>query len=224
MANPPAAVVFDLDGTLLDTAPDLAGALNRLLADEGLPPLALGTVREIVGEGAVRMIERGLAAAGAATDGPLDADLRRRFLDHYRACMTERTRPFPGAVRALEELSAKGRPLAICTNKSHGFSAAILAELGLEKFFGALIGGDSLATNKPDPAPLHAAIAGVGGTPERAVMIGDSITDVGAARAAGVPVIVVSFGYTSIAPRALGADAVIDHFDELLPALAAIEG
>ena len=224
MATSPPTVVFDLDGTLVDSAPDLTGALNALLAEQGLAPLALESVRNMVGEGAVRMIERGLAAAGLELHDGLSEGLRDRFLHHYRACMTERTRPFPGAVAALEHLHAGGSPLAVCTNKRMDLTAPLLEGLGLDRFFGAVIAGDSLDVGKPDPAPLRAAIERAGGQHENAAMVGDSDIDVATARAAGVPVVVVAFGYTRIPPDELGADGVIDHFDQLADALAVLTG
>ena len=224
MSLAPTTVVFDLDGTLIDSAPDLAGALNAVLVEQGLPPLSLDSVRAMVGEGAVKMIERGLAAAGMTMDDGLSDSLRDSFLVHYRARMTERTRPFPGVVAALETLRDAGTALAVCTNKRMDFTVPILDGLDLARFFGAVIGGDSLAVAKPDPAPLRAAIEGAGGSSGGAVMVGDSDIDVATARAVGVPVIAVSFGYTRVPPRELGADAVIDHFDELADALAHING
>lgn len=224
MSPAPTTVVFDLDGTLIDSAPDLAGALNAVLGEQGLPPLALDSVRAMVGEGAVKMIERGLAAAGMTMDDGLSDTLRESFLDHYRNCMTQRTRPFPGVVEALEALRDAGTALAVCTNKRMDLTGPILEGLDLARFFGAVIGGDSLAVAKPDPAPLRAAIEGAGGSRGGAVMVGDSDIDVATARAVGVPVIAVSFGYTRVPPRELGADAVIDHFDELAGALAHING
>ena len=224
MPPAPTTVVFDLDGTLIDSAPDLAGALNAVLGEQGLPPLSLDSVRAMVGEGVVKMLERGLAAAGMTMDDGLSNNLRDRFLDHYRDRMTQRTRPFPGVVEALESLRDAGTALAVCTNKRMDFTVPILETLDLARFFGAVIGGDSLAVAKPDPAPLRAAIERAGGSPGGAVMVGDSDIDVATARAVGVPVIAVSFGYTHVPPRELGADAVIDHFDQLADALARING
>ena len=217
-------IVFDLDGTLVDSAPDLAEALNRLLGENGLPEVTPDSVRSMVGEGAARMIARSFAAAGRAMgDEPPDG-LRRRFLAHYADCLADSTRPFPGAVAALETLAAAGRRLAVCTNKSEATSRTLLDRLGLSRFFGAVVGGDSLAVHKPDPRHLTAAILRAGGTPERAAMVGDSIVDVEAARAAAVPVVAVSFGYTRIPPAQLGADALIGSFDELVPALDRLAG
>lgn len=220
-------IIFDLDGTLVDSAPDLTEALNRVLAEQGLPPVELAAVRHMIGDGAVKLIERGFTAAGRAFDGNLPQDLRQSFLDHYEDCLTDSTRPFPGAMEALDYLAGEGVRMAVCTNKPAAMSEVILDRLGLNRFFDTLLGGDSLAVTKPDPAPLYAAIEGAGGTvtpgkANGAVMIGDSHTDVATARAAGTPVVVVSFGYTRIAPRDLGADAVIDHYDELITALGAL--
>ncbi|MFP6758565.1 MAG: phosphoglycolate phosphatase [Alphaproteobacteria bacterium] len=215
-------IIFDLDGTLVDSAPDLTEALNRVLIEQDLPPVTAASVRHMVGDGAVKMIERGFAAAGKRFDGTLPDQLRQSFLDHYADCLIDQTVPYPGVIAALERFSAAGRRMAVCTNKPFAMSEVVLAELGLARFFDAVLGGDSLAVHKPDPAHLHAAIEGAGGRAPRAIMVGDSATDVAAARNTGVPVVVVSFGYTRIAPRDLGADAVIDHFDELIPALAAL--
>ncbi len=221
-------IIFDLDGTLVDSAPDLTEALNRVLSDQGLPSVELAAVRHMIGDGAVKLIERGFTAAGRAFDGNLPQDLRQAFLDHYEDCLTDKTRPFPGAVKALEFLAGEGIRMGVCTNKPAAMSEVILERLGLARFFDTLLGGDSLAVTKPDPTPLYAAIEGAGGSaapgnPNGAVMVGDSHTDVATARAAGTPVVVVSFGYTRIAPRDLGADAVIDHYDELVPALSTLK-
>jgi len=215
----PGPVIFDLDGTLLDTAPDLASALNALLAEEGCQSLPLALVRAMVGRGAVHMIKQGLAHAGLTIDGALPEHMRSRFLDHYRTRYIDQTVPFPGAVKALTQLKEIGHPLAVCTNKSYEMSVSILDGLKLSHFFAGVIGGDSLAQAKPDAAPIYAAIELTGGAKDTAIVVGDSITDVRAAYAAGVPAVAVSFGYTEIAPHDLGADAVIDHFDELIPAL-----
>lgn len=219
MKNNPGPIIFDLDGTLLDTAPDLSAALNTLLVEEGYKSIPLLEVRNMVGRGAVHMIQQGLARAGIQIEGDLPDDMRSRFIDHYRACCTKQTVPFPGVLRTLSSLTEMGHPLSICTNKQESMSIEIIRKLELEGFFSGIIGGDTLLKPKPDPRPIHAAIELTGGTRERAVMVGDSITDVQAARAANIPVIAVSFGYTEISPNNLGADEVIDHFDELIPAI-----
>ncbi len=212
-------IVFDLDGTLIDSAPDLAEALNRVLADNGLAATEPAAVRHMVGEGAAKMIERGFAAAGRAFDGPPPESLRLAFLAHYEDCLVERTRPFPGVADTLASLAARQCRLAICSNKPEAMSRTVLKELGLAHFFPVVLGGDSLEVRKPDPVHLTTTITRAGGAADSAVMVGDSITDVAAARAAGVPVIVVNWGYTRIAPADLGADAVISHFPDLLPTL-----
>ena len=222
MTELPGPIVFDLDGTLIDSAADLTEALNRVLADQRLPAVAEESVRHMVGDGAVRLIERGFAAAGRQMDGPLPEQLRQAFLDHYAMCLMERTCAHPGVPEALAAISAAGRRMAVCTNKPAAMSETILEHLGLARYFDAVLGGDSLKVRKPHPGHLIAAIEQSGGEAPRAVMVGDSGNDVAAARAARVPVVVVSFGYTSVAPHALGADAVIDHFDELLAALAGL--
>lgn len=223
MKYAPGPVIFDLDGTLLDTAPDLASALNEVLKEEGYLPLSLSAVRSMVGKGAVEMIKRGLAESGQApSEAYLRGDLRQRFLKHYQNCYLDGTKPFPAVVDTLGKLKEEGHPMAVCTNKSYENSVAILNGLDLGKYFLGIIGGDTLQTAKPDPAPVDAAIALTKGLQSSAIMVGDSITDVTAAHAAGIPVIVVSFGYTDIEPHNLGADSVIDHFDELIPTLTKI--
>jgi len=213
------AVIFDLDGTLVDTAPDLTRSLNKVLADIGRPAVAEDTVRHLIGLGARKLIERGLDATGGAAGGAGLDDLLARFLSHYRAHIADYSQPFPGAVKMLNDLRRQGMGLAICTNKSEALARRLLEALDLLDYFPTVIGGDSLARKKPDPAPLLAAITGLGASPCRAVMVGDSETDVRAARAARVPVIAVSFGYTRTAPAALGADAVIDRLEALPKAL-----
>jgi len=217
-----ATVVFDLDGTLVDSAPDLAAALNHVLAGEGLPTLPLARVRSLVGAGAVAMLRRGFEVAGEPLGAARLPPLRLRFLDHYRAGIARRTRPFPGALAALDALAGAGHALALCSNKPEAMCRALLDALDLSARFASVIGGDSVGIGKPDPAPLRAAVERAGGNVTEAVMIGDSAPDVGAARALGIPVCLVSFGYTDIPAGELGADAVIDHFRELSEALGAL--
>ena len=205
-------IVFDLDGTLVDTAPDLTHALNYALARGGQPPVSPETVRSLVGLGAQVMVEEGLRRAG------VKADLKSMlgdFLTHYEANIAAESRPFPGAVEALDRLKTEGARLAICTNKRESLSRKLLQELGLERYFSAIAGRDTFAVSKPDPGHLTGAIRLAGGDPFRAVMIGDSDVDVKAAKAASVPVVLVSFGYAGPAPAATAAEAVIDHFEEL---------
>ena len=199
----PATIVFDLDGTLVDTGPDLTASLNHALGALGRPTVDAATVRHLVGHGARALIERGLGLSG----GGSDADVARAlplFLDYYAAHIADASRPYPGAAAMLDALAAAGVRLAICTNKPVALSRALVAALGWSGRFAANLGGDSLAVRKPDPAPLLAAIAAVGGNAEDAVFVGDSIVDVATARAARVPVVAVSFGFADRPDRGIG--------------------
>ncbi|MFD1705076.1 phosphoglycolate phosphatase [Methylopila henanensis] len=215
----PLTVVFDLDGTLVESAPDLVEALAAAMAAEGLPRLPAEEVRGMMGAGARALVERGLRAEGVDLPEERVLELYRVFLDHYDAHIADRSHLFPGAEAALDRLAASGAKLAICTNKLERFAVKLLDELGAADRFGAIVGGDTFGVAKPDPKPLTGAIERVGGDPARAVMIGDSATDVETAKAAGIPSVVMSFGYTTTPPRELGGDVVIDHFDELDDAL-----
>ena len=208
------AWLFDLDGTLVDTAPDLHAALQETLAAFGHPPTDLELVRAFVGQGARRTIERALAHHGEAVDGPgLDARLEH-FLAHYGAHIADASRVFPGVAETLAALAAENRPMACVTNKVEHLARRLLGAIGLP--FEVVIGGDSLAERKPHPLPLLEACRRLGADPGEALMIGDSITDVDAGRAAGIPVVCVRYGYHGeIAPDALGADAVVDSLDAL---------
>lgn len=217
------AVVFDLDGTLIDSAEDLCIGLNRLLAEEGLRPLALSEVVPMIGDGAARLVERGIVAAGGHVGKDALPVLTRRFLAFYEPHAAERTRPVPGAAAMLAELTAKGLSLAICTNKPEKATRAILAALDLERHFAAVIGGDSVPGRpKPDPAMVLAAIGRLGAAPHEAVMVGDARNDVLAARAAGLPVLLRRGGYTSVPAEDLGADGVFADFADLAAAIAAL--
>jgi len=210
-----AVIAFDLDGTLVDTAPDLVGTLNVILAEEGLRPLPMAQARDLIGHGARRLLERGFQAAGAPLPDDAMPGLFDRFIARYRAHIADESRPFPGAVAALEGLRADGARLAVCTNKPTGLSNALLAALDLARLFDAVVGPDAAPGPKPDPRHLLTAITAAGGTPERAIMVGDAATDAGAARAAGVPLILVSFGYTETPAAEMEPDILIDHFDAL---------
>lgn len=210
-----ATIVFDLDGTLIDTAPDLIATLNVLLAEQGVAPLGLASARSMIGRGARALIARGFEAAGAPADAETLDRLFERFITHYRANIAIDSRPFPGVIAALDRLASSGARLAVCTNKRTDLSLALLAALDLTHHFAAVIGADATPAAKPDPRHLILTVQRAGGQIKRAVMVGDSASDLGAARAAGVPVILVSFGYTDVPARDLGADALIDHFDQL---------
>lgn len=215
-----ATIAFDLDGTLVDTAPDLIGALNGLLAEEGLPALPLEAARPFIGHGGLRLIERGFRAAGAALDEARTPALFERFVSGYLARIADESRPFPGVARALDRLRAQGARLCVCTNKRTDLSLALLNALDLTRRFEAVVGADSAPARKPDPRHLAAAIAAAGGSPKRAVMVGDAATDAGAARGLGAGLVLVSFGYTEIPPQELAPDRLIHHFDELAAACA----
>jgi phosphoglycolate phosphatase len=219
-----AVIAFDLDGTLVDTAPDLIATLNWLLAEEGVAPLALDEARPFIGRGAKWMIERGFQAAGAPLAPARLQPLFERFIERYNDHIADESRPFPGAVAALETLKAQGAKLAVCTNKLTGLSVSLLDALDLSRLFDAVVGADAAPAAKPDPRHLEAAIAAAGGSKDRAILVGDAFTDAGAARAAGVPLILVSFGYTETPATELAPDILIDHFDELPDACARLLG
>ena len=215
-----AAIVFDLDGTLVDTAPDLVGAVNVLLEQHRLPTLPFDLARVMIGRGARALIEQGFAAAGQPLSGDEAVNLTARFIDIYRGMIANESRLFDGVEATLDELAAAGAALGVCTNKRTDLSVELLDALGLTHRFAAVIGADKAPAPKPDGRHVITAIEAAGGVVGRSIMVGDSASDVGSARNAGVPSVVVSFGYTEIAAAALGGDYLIDHFAEL-PALAA---
>ncbi len=222
LANHLPTVVFDLDGTLADTAADLIGTLNVILERERAPAIAVDRARDVVGAGARAMIQRGLALDGRTVSEERLGDLFRDFLDHYGENLAVRTRLFPGAEAALRRLAARGHRLAVCTNKVEAHSVALLEALGVAPLFGAICGRDSFPYAKPDARHLTGTIERAGGDPGHAVMVGDSRTDIDTARNAGLPVIGVTFGYTDVPVEHLGPDVVIDHFDRLDAAIAAL--
>jgi phosphoglycolate phosphatase len=208
-------IAFDLDGTLVDTAPDLMNTLNMVLAEEGLPPLPLEAAPMIVGKGVRVMVERGFAVAGEPLDDAHFPRMFDRFIELYIVHCTDQSRPFPGVLEALDRLEAEGAILAVCTNKRTDLSLRVMDALNLTSRFKAIVGADQAPRPKPDASHLLRTIELAGGDPTRALMVGDSINDVLAARNAEVPVVLVSFGYTDTPPRDLDADALIDRFDEL---------
>lgn len=218
----PETVVFDLDGTLVDTAPDLTAALNAVLVREGLAPVPLDDVRHMVGRGAGVLIERAMEASGSPENPAAISNLVSHFLEHYAANIAATSKPFEGAEAVARRLAARGHKLGICTNKPEALSLRLMSALKLRALFPVILGADSRPYRKPDPRHLLDTISALGGRRESAVMVGDSEPDVATARAANVPVIVVSFGYTEIPVHQLGADLVIDHFDELERALQAV--
>jgi phosphoglycolate phosphatase len=214
-----ATIVFDLDGTLVDTAPDLTNALNDVLTRRGHAPVSIEAIRDCVGYGARVMIEQALARAGA--QGDVDRMLAE-FLVHYAANIARESRPYPGALAALDRLAAQGATLAICTNKREHLSRRLLQELEIDHYFTALAGRDTFPVAKPDPGHLTGVIALAGGNPARSLMIGDTDIDLKAADAASIPFILVSFGYGPSPVDRPASGGVIDHFDELEARAAAL--
>jgi phosphoglycolate phosphatase len=216
------AVLFDLDGTLVETAPDLCTALNHCLVLAGRPPVSVAEVRHMVGDGARALLRRGLAAASAP---PAEAEVEHWFetlLGYYREHVADASHPFEGVVGTLDRMQAAGSRHAVCTNKPIQHTRALLDALDLTRRFEVVVGGDSLGVRKPHPQHLLSALETMGVAPSRAAMVGDSANDVAAARAAGLPVVVVSFGYTAVPPGELGGDALIHRFADLPDALAAL--
>ncbi len=209
-------VVFDLDGTLADTAPDLAAALNHALGALDRPTVDPEGVRHLVGHGAKALLRRGLAASGDAGESLVEQGFPH-FLDFYRANICVGTRAYPHLGEAMDGLAARGVRLAVCTNKRERLTHALLDALGWRGRFAAIVCGDTLGVMKPDPRPLREAIARAGGG--RAAFVGDSITDADTAKAAGVPFVAVGFGYSDRPAAELGADAVIDSYAGLASAL-----
>lgn len=217
-------LVFDLDGTLVDTAPDLLRTLNHVLAGVGYPPREPEEIHAFIGHGARRMIAEAMAAAGRpGSEAQIDA-LFDPFLEHYGRNVAIDSRPYPGVLDVLERALRANARLAVCTNKAEALSKRLLAALDMDRYFGAIAGRDTFPVCKPDPGHLTGVVEMAGGDAARAIMIGDSATDVATARAAGVPVIAVSFGYTEVPASQLGADILIDGFEELSGALAQLLG
>ncbi len=214
--NWPEAIIFDLDGTLIDSVPDLAGALNTLLANEaGHPPLPQDAVRVMIGNGVAKLIERGLKAHGAPHDADIVASLVPKFMDIYLPRATRETYIYEGGVEMLKSFSGKGVKIGLCTNKPTDVSINILEDLGIAGYFGSIIGGTSGYAPKPDPAPMLACLEELGVTAKEALFIGDSIADVKTARNAGLKVVVMSYGYTAIPAAELGGDLVIDSLGKI---------
>ncbi len=217
-------IVFDLDGTLIDTAPDLIDTLNLILAREGLLGVPFEAARPLIGGGARGMIERALAAEGRAG---ATADIDRMFagfIEHYAAHIADRSRPFPQLEATLDRLAAAGHRLAVCTNKLEWLSTRLLTTLELAQHFAVICGQDTFGVQKPDPEILRRTILRAGGEPAQAVMVGDSGTDVRTARAANVPVVAVDFGYAEVPIAIFQPDRIISSFAELPAAVSAVGG
>ncbi len=221
MALPP-VLAIDLDGTLVDTAPDLLAALNAVLTHERLPNLTIKDATSMIGGGARLLLERGLEAVGARRSREEVDALFTIFLDRYRTWISRESRPYPGVIEAVDRFAAAGWKLAVCTNKLESLSRQLLDELAISARFAAIAGGDTFDVRKPNAQHLLKTIALAGGDPKRSVMVGDSDTDIATAKAAGIPVVVVNFGYTTIPVEKLDPDRIISHFDQLWDAVAAL--
>jgi len=213
-------IVFDLDGTLVDTAPDLLASLNHCLAAERMDPVEAAELRRFVGMGARVMIQRAFSAGQRHLDEATLARLMEVFLAHYTAGMPGQSAPYPGLLATLDRFEARGYVMAICTNKLERLSQSLLDKLELSARFRAICGADTFAFRKPDPRHLVETIVKAGGDPSRAIMVGDSRTDIDTAKAAGIPVVAVDFGYTDRHVREFEPSHIISHYDELTLDLA----
>lgn len=213
-------IVFDLDGTLVDTAPDLLASLNHCLAGESMAPVEASELRRFVGMGARVMIQRAFSAGRRDLDDATLARLMEVFLEHYTVGMPGQSAPYPGLLSTLDRFEARGYVMAICTNKLERLSQALLDKLELSPRFRAICGADTFAFRKPDPRHLVETITKAGGDPSHALMVGDSRTDIDTAKAAGIPVVAVDFGYTDRHVREFEPSHIISHYDELTLDLA----
>lgn len=212
-------LLFDLDGTLIDTAPDLVAALNVVMAREGLPPVPAHSARKMIGAGARALIERGLESEGrAVTRDDLDR-MTKEFIDYYADHLAEESRPFDGLIECLDELERDGCRFAVCTNKLEWLSKRLLDQLQLSSRFAAICGADTFGVQKPDPVILQQTVARAGGQLSSTIMVGDAGPDVGVARRANVPIIGVDWGYTDVPIHDLSPDTVISHFRDLKAAV-----
>jgi phosphoglycolate phosphatase len=211
------ALIFDLDGTLVDTAPDLHAATNHVLGLIDRPSISMAELRAFVGHGAMNLIERGVAATGDSVDQATLKKLHGQFLEYYGDNISAHSQVFEGLLGVLEAAQSHGLKLGVCTNKVERLSIKLLTELGMMQRFGSLVGGDTLPIMKPDPAPLVEAAKRLGVDPQHIMMVGDSETDIRTAQNAKVPVLAVSFGYTSQHVSVFNPSHVIDHYDEAWP-------
>lgn len=213
------AVVFDLDGTLIDSAGDLAAALNRMLGEAGRPTVALAQVKRMIGDGSAKLIERGFAATGSVPAPAILKARLARFLELYEADSANLTRPYDGVAETLAALARRGLKLGVCTNKPDAATRRVLDELDLGSHFAAVAGGDAFAVRKPDPGHLLGLLDRLGVSPDAAIMVGDNEHDAAAARAAGLPIVLVSYGYARTPLAEIAPDAIIDRFADLPAAL-----
>ncbi|WP_119678130.1 phosphoglycolate phosphatase [Indioceanicola profundi] len=218
------AILFDFDGTLIDSAPEIAQALNALLKEYDRPPVTADQVRTFIGDGSSRLVERGFAATGGPVPADELAEAVKRYIAIYATVPADPDTIYPGVKETLGRLRDAGHKLALCTNKPESISRNLLDGLGLADMFTAVVGGDTLPQRKPQAEPLLHAIHGLGFSPDGAVMVGDNGNDVAAARAAGIPIVAVSYGYPRMPVSELGADRVIDRFADLPGALESLAG
>lgn len=216
---PAPTVVFDLDGTLVDTAPDLVASLNHTIAIHGLAPVTYGDLTHLVGHGARAMIERSFRLRGHPLDEAEFPAMLDRFIAHYLANMPGESRPYPGLTASLDRLLEAGMLLAVCTNKMESLARPLIEGLGLSHYFADITGGDTFPVRKPDPAHLTGTVERAGGDINRTVMVGDSLNDIKVAENAGVPSIGVPFGYSDVPIQTLNPTVLVSHFDELTPEL-----
>ncbi len=219
---PKLTLIFDLDGTLVDTAPDLTAAMNHVLTENGRRPVPPDEVRHMVGHGARKLIERGFAATGTPVDDDALPGMMQQFITYYGAHIADGSRPYPGVLALLEAHRKAGTVMGVCTNKPEGLARSLLDALDMSNYFRAILGADTLPVRKPDPQHLLETIARSGGDVRRAVMIGDSEVDAETAKRAGVKLVIFSGGYTALDPATFGADELIGHYDEMQAALAGI--
>ncbi len=215
-------IVFDLDGTLVDTAPDLIGCIDDMLALQGLAPAPYALIKPLISIGSKAMLRRGFDYHNVNVPDEALHALWLRYLKLYAANVAKRSRPFDGIADLLHSLKQSGATLAVCTNKNEALSKALLGALRLDSHFGCIAGRDTFAEQKPHPNHLLKTIAAVGGDPRRAVMVGDSDVDIATAKAARIPIIAVTFGYTPEPVATFGPDVTIDGYAEFSSALAAI--
>lgn len=220
--DPSLTLLFDLDGTLADTAPDLCTTLNVVLAAEGRAAVPESSVKTLIGGGAAEMVRRALEQTGGPVAPDRFEQLWRHFLAHYEVHSTDRSVPWPGLVEELDRATAAGVRLGVCTNKIGRLTTRVLDGLGLARYFPVVVAGDTLAVQKPHPEPLREAVRRLAGDPRRTIMVGDSIADTTAAAAAGMPSICVTFGYSGRPCGEIGASRLIGHFSELPAAVASL--
>lgn len=221
--SPPPLVVFDLDGTLVDTAPDLVGALNAILEREGIPPVPAPSARKMIGAGARALLERGLERDGRTIDADKLNRMVQDFIAYYADNIAVHSKPFDGLIAALDVLAERGCTFAVCTNKLEWLSRRLLDQLDLSKRFAAICGADTFGIAKPDPTILRQTVVRAGGDMSSAIMVGDAGPDVGVARRASVPVIGVDYGYTEVPIRDLAPDIVISHLEQLPDAVSHLQ-